>query len=843
MGKKVTRGNLEVDWLDKFVLSKQKTVTAAKSEDVDALSSWCFRNSPIIIDTGSLISLRHILGSISSNLNDIALTLKLGYQGNDVSEKLEDHYQDVYNFENLLKQAMRTREILVSTVKQDNSFQYQIEILLNLIDGVIRSTETPNIIQIYENLISNPPQKQNFRQEADPEKLKRFLQEASYSLRNKSDKTLKVIREILQNATDASRAAQRANPNLVQAIYLNTQIYNDPTTNEKYYDINITDNGIGMDWGVVSKDFYVYFGSGKENSEDATGGFGIAKALIQETPEHGWAMNTRAQNSEPVHSNRFHKDLYFTQHGGEYIPPRPMAEITNSGTTLSLFKVPFVEDMSILSLCRKYAGGVTILFNGVEVQPQFDLKTLSPLDGDLSGLSEKMGRNDAEREVARTVINLNADEKKSIADEINGMSYKIDDKYVRIKLYVNHAEYGGIVYVLLNQQFQYESSVPHFENVNIIVNIETNIRPNDVEGYYPIDPGRANLKSPYQEDLNGVLVEIKEITKRVAEHELFKDGLDIHIFNESQNSLSTHEKSVKSKEIAGLEQALTGHSQLFPSEEVKAKDLAENIDRAIQTSNIPMSRESREVVRSFSEQLSKKGDEKIDVVKEIQKIIDGLNTPAAISIQKNFVSREAAHENVALTRNLLILWGRVIKKVIERCAKNTYVSEQQYIPGLIFSDEALALFQPSTRFVPYSTISVNPISVCAIVEPKIFEQKILNSSDIKAVSDANPEDITDTVTPINRLTWLLMHEAIHEATHLLYPDSWGEGQFHRYITHNELRCHSLEREIREDVKEFMQDIRADSRKLITVLRKDKSSYGKQAMKQMLRMIKKEYKSL
>ena len=81
-------------------------------------------------------------------------------------------------------------------------------------------------------------------------------------------------------------------------------------------DMTITDNGVGMDWELLTKGFFSYFESGKEQEESATGGYGIAKSIIQQTPEHGWSIETQGH-----HTSRWGRDMFYAEPYIEnYIP-------------------------------------------------------------------------------------------------------------------------------------------------------------------------------------------------------------------------------------------------------------------------------------------------------------------------------------------------------------------------------------------------------------------------------------------------------------------------------------------------------------------------------------------
>jgi hypothetical protein len=73
----------------------------------------------------------------------------------------------------------------------------------------------------------------------------------------------------------------------------------------------------------------------------------------------------------------------------------------------------------------------------------------------------------------------------------------------------------------------------------------------------------------------------------------------------------------------------------------------------------------------------------------------------------------------------------------------------------------------------------------------------------------------------------LFHEAIHEITHLLYPDyySGSSEEFHKMISKMENVNHFNYGEIRDEVKRYMPQLKKDTDKLIRRIKKDKKKFG------------------
>ena len=65
-----------------------------------------------------------------------------------------------------------------------------------------------------------------------------------------------------------------------------------------------------------------------------------------------------------------------------------------------------------------------------------------------------------------------------------------------------------------------------------------------------------------------------------------------------------------------------------------------------------------------------------------------------------------------------------------------------------------------------------------------------------------------------------MHEAIHEATHFLFPDSYGDENFHTYVSKMEILCAPLLDDVRGEVRKYMAAVKKESNELLSAMKFD-----------------------
>lgn len=828
----------EPDWLRVFAdrLAGKVTVKLAmRSEDLNALSVW---NSKTQHEQSDLNELRNILGRISTHLNSVSEIYNYGSRRPtpQYAQQAQQVLPDLANMD-ALKMGLQQAEQAVT--RQFPNLP-ATQMLGHMIHSIQQSNFTPQQFQTLNSIANSQLQpQQGFREEADPGRLRHFLKQSVYGRDNATSVALRVIREALQNATDAviNRQNKVRDPAHAPTIMIQAHYFAQPGQNgeEQMMDLMISDNGIGMDWSVLSQKFFEYFESGKEGMGGETaGGFGIAKALIQETPQHGWSIETNG-----LHTSRFGRNMYFgTPVGEQYQPPQSAVQKTPNGTVLTLYGIPQPPSASsIRDLCKNYAiGQVNIVVNGNPVAPRFKLGDLKKLGPNLEGMAAAIADNDTEanvvKEVTETAMLLRKD------DWLGDLKFEpAEGKSVNVEFALTRNGYSGAVFVLLNGQYQFEYQ-EWLDKADLIVNIATNLTPK--EQGYPVDPGRENLTQPYRDEVRKTIDFFKKTLRDIAQHALFRDGLNIINYNDTFQPLSTEEGEKENDPNAkAIEDrfsnafGLAGSSKMFPEQQKSPQELAEALSSVVPT--MQLSDEQRSIVNTAVEALENDQRKNIDVKTELKKIIDGLTTPASFIIQKNFISTEALKKNPDLNRHLLMLWQKVIRLVAKTATKYLANAKREnakaYVPGVIYSDEAIALYQPANpkNGQKHDVVAINPMTVAALTEPDLFQKLIL---DQEMTMEATPESYgtrpeTADISTQDRLIGLLMHEAIHEVTHLIFPDYYGYDTFHKNVSKVENACHFLEPEIRKEVRSHIRGLREQMKKLIRVVAKDKKRMQKE----------------
>ena len=311
---------------------------------------------------------------------------------------------------------------------------------------------------------------------------------------------------------------------------------------EKYLDLIAFDKGIGMNWGVMREKFFTTFESGKSGSPGAAGGFGIAKALIQDTPEHGWSIDTNG-----IHSSRFQKDVYFgvDQDDPEHPPTTPTSRIQRNpqgGTILSLYALPKIYSGEIESLCEVYGtnGTVAIFLNGKHIKPRFTLSS-PEISSNINDLPDLMSDNELEKKTAREVFSK---DKKALGIA----SEKVYDGGVtKVKFFFRKNPDQGSLYVMINGQYQFDE-MKFINKLDIICSIETTARPSTQ--LYPLDPGREKVRKDINADIGAVVKTVQSFTEKSANDDLLKQGIEAIMVNPNAEPMSTtpSEKQVKQRE-------------------------------------------------------------------------------------------------------------------------------------------------------------------------------------------------------------------------------------------------------------------------------------------------------
>jgi len=691
------------------------------------------------------------------------------------------------------------------------------------------SSFTPEQVQTFNQIASGQfASDVSYAEEVNARRMESFLKGSIYSSKNNSDQTKKVIREVLQNAVDATTKKGRNDPAHRPQVKLYFSLYGEEYQDSSYMDMTVIDNGVGMDLQTLSQNFYVYFQSGKEEEQDSTGGFGIAKAVIQETPAEGWSLE-----SNDIGSSSFHKNMYMgTKLQNQY--QHPGLEIKREGTQLSLYHIPSLYMSSIKDICSKYAtGDVDIYLNDELVEPIFDFSTLHKVDATGDGIVDAIAANAVEEDMARNVVQ---DKQQDLTDSnVGGYSWNVrgengEDQFIKVDFYVMKvpdSDYGK-VYVRLNGQYQYEDS--YIPQCNIICEIKTNTRPN--EPHYPMDPGRENLRSPVKETVDEAVKTLEKLIKDITDNEIFKEGLDIFIYNKDKNPITTAPKDVweqrerQSRFIERMESVGVASASLFEQEEVSGSEASQVLEEMAEALHPEMSGRQQAMLTNVAQAFSREKS-KMDTTDFVNDVIEMLETPCEVVVQKNFVSDAVAHDDIDLTSTLAVLWQKVLKIVIDGSKGFIRGEVREFIPGLIYSDKAIALYAPRNPKIGrnYDTISINPMYVASIVKPDLFEDYLAGKS--SGEMEDERESITKDETPINRLSVFLFHEAVHEITHLLFPEYYAGNydKFHSWVTKLENVNHFNFPLVRSEVKRFMPQLKKDTDKLIRRIKKDKKRMG------------------
>jgi hypothetical protein len=784
---------------------------AAKIADINELKAWndSFSLSP---NDNKLMPLRNILGNIIKHLNEASYIFKVGVRSPDptISQKAAEIFPDIANIETL-HNTIKTTQSLLNRLENKNTPIFQV--IYNMLYAISNMNFSIEQKEQFRQIASGSSQSApEFADEVNADRMNRFLQSSIYSTRDASARSLRVIREVLQNSADAVMKQRGLDPTNQVRI----DIYTVPNQDNTTMDLVVSDSGTGMDWNTLSRKFFVYFESGKQEDVEAAGGFGIAKALIQEVPQEGWSIDTSG-----IHSSKFHKNMYMgTPKSVQYSAPPSIVQ-SGKGTTLTLYAIPFVYNSSILDLANKYAtnGILKISVNKEPAQPTFLLTQLKPIGGGFSGLSDEISETQSEKDVANGVLLLS---EEGLLPEKGRLDFNEEGTKTSVQFFCKKTSYSGRFYVFLNNQYQFDRN--YIPKANIICNIMTNTRPGTE--LYPVDPGRENLREPYKTQIEEIENKLEETLKKISEHMLFKDGLNIVMLNQNAVPMSTGESEQhEGEEGTGLRKAIEEAQQsvfvegLFGSPQ---EQISKILNKSLE--NIELEPEQTQVLQSIIDTIQYEDDERIDVKDKIGEIIDGLITPAAITVQKNFVSADIVRARANLTSNMMILWQRVLKIITAKISHSSFkrYGSKKFIPGIIFSDEALALYMPPKEGLKHHAVMVNPIVMASLIDPDLFN-KILGDqagSGQKAIKESGSSNYASE-TPTNKLTVFLFHIAIHELVHLMFPDSYGYDEFHSYISKMEAICHFDFTKVRDVVKDFMPRVKRDAQKLIRAIGKDK----------------------
>jgi hypothetical protein len=242
---------------------------------------------------------------------------------------------------------------------------------------------------------------------------------------------------------------------------------------------------------------------------------------------------------------------------------------------------------------------------------------------------------------------------------------------------------------------------------------------------------------------------------------------------------------------------------------------------------------STESIKDMVRDVIETSEDRVEQNNKIKSIIDGLSSPGHILIQKNFVAKNIVSENAKITGEMLIVWQKAIKiiirKVTSTVSKFSYASGRPFVPGLIYSDEALGLFMPAKSGRKFDSICVNPVTLSAHLLPKMFKEKLESDQENSAFDllDGMDESKNSSAdTPTNRVAKFIFHLATHEVCHFLHPDGYSPENFHRFISKIEIMCHDEYEQIRREVKIHMKGLRKSAEQLIKLMAKHRGGQKK-----------------
>jgi hypothetical protein len=789
-------------------------------------------------------TIRKILGDIAISINEAAQIFYDGQENPqpDTVQKARKCVQDIAHW-NAIHTLLPQVDKLV---RQQGTIGVNV---LHLVHVLERSNFTPEQIDDLKKVAFQPDAPRRRPKRVNEKGQQEFTNQSLYNLSKTNDRTIRVVREILQNAVDSLKDVKDEDSDFKPSVSINT--YNN-TGDDKLMDIIVTDNGIGMDWDTVREKFFVLYSSGKEDSTESTGGYGVAKGIIQDTPTHTWGLDTKPRSGQPpTHSNRFSQNVYFAHYEGDYQPIQSELHKSKHGTTLTLFGLPRVNSWDLKRLCEIYGtnGKVTIYLDNGLITPKFtlDAPDVKPIDD----APDVIGGNPSEKQAAEKAFD-------SVKKELSAFSVQ-DDAQTTVKFYIRKVDQfaTGQLYVMINGQYQYDS-YEYISKLDIIANVQTTARPRTNE--YPIDPGRENLRGPVANKVKSIVSLIRQFAQKLGQDELFKDGLETIVLNKDAKPMSTKVGSKRRSDLAhalmiDLGQAIQPkseephqdtnvppqHSQsntpkpppLNTEEEpetppqnpeqeeakTQAEKIVERVKQEVGAENV-----NPTLVRAAVNQFIQSAQDRITFKARIDDLIAGLLTPANIMIQKNFIGRQVLEnpKNMHLTSEMLLLWQKTLDILTDDMAI-IKTNKAEFIPGLVFTDECLGLSVPPKEELgrPYHCIAINPITLASAVNPKHFHDKLdphSSKTAFKAIEEPeNQKDPDDT--PINRLTKFIYHIGVHELCHLFYPG--GADSFHENVTYMEIVCQRAIPRIRDEVKKSMKEIRSKSNRVINMIATEK----------------------
>jgi hypothetical protein len=286
-----------------------------------------------------------------------------------------------------------------------------------------------------------------------------------------------------------------------------------------------------------------------------------------------------------------------------------------------------------------------------------------------------------------------------------------------------------------------------------------------------------------------------------------------------------NEDQITDKDKAALHAALSGHSTMFPQDEIESQQAANEIMSRAQT--IPeLDQQQLAVLSTITQLLMEAGSEHVNVKELIDNTVENMLTPWVITVQKKFVSPQISTNRLDTIAATMLMWTEVLKLLVRRMKSvGMRVRGKEFVPGVVFSDEALGLYYPKNpkMNLAYDSVQINPVSIAALVDPESFNKKIYGTEmeEKQSVKDTQYVAKNTSYMPINRVTDFVYQTGVHELVHLLFPD-YGSSldEFHEHISLAEMVCAPIKTDIRNIVKKYMPELRRQSNKMIRAVGKD-----------------------
>ena len=665
----------------------------------------------------------------------------------------------------------------------------------------------------------------------------RLIGQGAYNISEKREFSNVVIRELMQNATDACNKKMAETG---QSCSVWIDIKTPSVAGGEVSDVNgnivtlcdiiCRDNGVGMTWDTVRKKFFVLLESGKRGDANATGGFGAASGVITDTPQHGWTIETNG-----VAGSRGSKHAYFalaeTQKAlAEKSKGHPLGKfhptMSSTGTSVTLLGMATPHDGNIRSMMEKYTIGSTVsfYFNGKIITPKYDISTFSPLSDNIEDIASVALKGSRDQIVDLAKMDLvnkgNTLEGTGYIGGTKKWEYE-GGKFVSIRLLVSPVDrdpngvqvYSRYPQYLLNNQFQFDGS-NSIANLNMIIDVKTNIRP--LEPNYPVSTGRDSLISVFRKSVEDVIDKVRVACTSIAENKLLLKGTITTVLNKSLPGLSIHSANKRGRISDQLKNAPDGTT---------AEKWLSYIEKMREDGQSDEGRGIGDQSKAVIEMLMNKDKSRHVTAEEIDEMFQITEFPVSICIEKDYLPSELVHANRGAWLSSIVLWSFTLKtlmKAVEPYVKSTTYNgvNQEMIPGIVISKECLGLYNPPVdKEDQLAQVSVNPLMICNMLFPEEMDKAV------RGVFDPRTNLSTRySIRLEEKMGISLFHTAVHELTHFYFPDSYsGSSRFHDAVTHLEFACHNEWVTIRNKIQDMSEDIAKDCYSMLQIINQDAKS--------------------